>query len=66
LTVTECKRLEDVFDDGERNKPWETRAARKIRKRGRNRTSKNKNKSPGIRLINSPKESLDRRLQYGN
>jgi len=39
---------------------WETRAARKIRKRVRNRTPKNRNKRQIISLINSRKESLDR------
>jgi hypothetical protein len=39
---------------------WETRAGRKIRKRDRNRTPKNRNKSQIISSISSQKESLDR------
>ena len=37
-----------------------TRAVRKIRKRARNKTPKNRNKNQKIRLISSQKESLDR------
>jgi hypothetical protein len=39
---------------------WETRAAKKIRKRVRNRTPKNRNKNQKTTLISSQKESLDR------
>jgi hypothetical protein len=39
---------------------WETRAVRKIRKRGRNRTPKNRNKRQKTSLISSQKEGLDR------
>jgi hypothetical protein len=38
---------------------WETRAARKIKKRVRNRTPKNRNKNQKTRLTGSQKESLD-------
>jgi hypothetical protein len=39
---------------------WATKAARKIKKRGRSRTLKNRNKSQKTSLIGSQKESLDR------
>jgi hypothetical protein len=39
---------------------WETRAARKIRKRVRNRTLKSRSKSQMINWISNPKGSLDR------
>jgi len=39
---------------------WETRAAKKIRQRVRNRALKNRNKNQKTTLISSQKESLDR------
>ena len=39
---------------------WETRAAKKIRKRVRNRMPRNRNKNQKTPLISSQKESLDR------
>jgi hypothetical protein len=45
---------------GKGDRQWETRAVRKIRRRVRNRTPKNRNKNQKTRLISSQKESLDR------
>jgi len=39
---------------------WEIRAARKIRKRGRNRRPRNRNKNQKLTLISSQKERLDK------
>jgi hypothetical protein len=39
---------------------WEIRAVRKIRKRVRNRTPRNKNKNQKTTLISSQKERLDK------
>ena len=38
---------------------WETKAARKIKKKARNKTPKDRNKSHKTSRISSPKESLD-------
>jgi hypothetical protein len=38
---------------------WETKAARKTRKRGRNRTPKNRDKKQKPSWISNPKENLD-------
>jgi hypothetical protein len=44
---------------GKGDRQWETRGERKIRKRVRNRTPKNRNKNQITSLISSQKESLD-------
>ncbi len=60
VVATETTLREDVLDAGKGETEWETRAARKIRKKLRNRTPKNTNKSHNTSLISSQKESLDR------
>jgi hypothetical protein len=50
---------EDISGHRKGETQWETRAARKIRKRARNRTPKNKNKNQKTSLISSQREGLD-------
>ena len=59
--TTETTLREDVLHIRKGETQWETRAARKARKRVRNSTTKNRNKSQKISLISNPKESLDRK-----
>jgi hypothetical protein len=62
LCFKQKPRYEKMFwTTGKGEKSWETRAARKIRKRVRNSTTKNRNKSQKTSLISSQKESLDRK-----
>jgi hypothetical protein len=63
VVATETMRREDVLENRKRRDVWEIRAVRKIRKKGRNRTPKNRNKRQKTSLISSPKEGLDR--NYG-
>ena len=52
--------LQGVVSDNDKGEmQWETRAARKIRKRGINRTPKKRNKINKKSLINSQKENLE-------
>ena len=48
-----------LWTTGEGETSWETRAARKIRKKARNKTPKSRSKSHKTNRTSNPKESLD-------
>jgi hypothetical protein len=61
VTAVEIRLRKDIFEQPEKGETsWETRAARKIKKKVGNRTPKDRSKSPKTSWIISQKENPDR------